>query len=100
MESIKIRSVHVTELKKRLSKYLHLAKTGETVVICEHGLPVAELIPFRAVDAGREELQLVAAGKMRLPKARVNLSQILKIKRSRVRGNRAVEALLADREGR
>jgi len=53
MESIKIRSVHVTELKKRLSKYLHLAKTGETVVICEHGLPVAELIPFRAVDASR-----------------------------------------------
>jgi prevent-host-death family protein len=95
-----MRSVSVSELRKQLRKYLRLAKDGETVVICDRGLPFAELIPFVAVDASREELLLVGAGKMRLPKARTNLSQLLKIKTGRVRGNRAVEVLLADRDGR
>jgi hypothetical protein len=45
-------------------------------------------------------MELVAAGKMRLPKAEVSLKQILKIRTGTVRGNLAVEALLEDREGR
>ena len=44
-----------------------------------------------------EELQLAAQGKMRLPKRELNLDEILKIPTGRVKGNQAVEALLADR---
>jgi hypothetical protein len=50
--------------------------------------------------ASAEEMALVAAGKMRLPKAEVSLAKILKIRTCKVRGNLAVEALLADRDGR
>lgn len=54
----------------------------------------------RRTKISAEEMELVAAGKLRLPKAEVNLKQILKIRTGRVRGNLAIEALLADREGR
>lgn len=95
-----MRSVNVAELKNQLSKYLRFAKSGEEVVIRDRSLPIAKLVPFTADDASDEELKLVAAGKMRLPKAKVSLSQILKIRTGTVSGNKAVEALLADRDER
>ncbi|HKV25491.1 MAG TPA: type II toxin-antitoxin system prevent-host-death family antitoxin [Candidatus Acidoferrum sp.] len=95
-----MRSVNVAELKNQLSKYLRFAKRGEEVVIRDRNLPIAKLVPFTADDATEEELELVAEGKMRLPKARIDLDEIFKIPTGRVKGNRAVEALLADREGR
>jgi len=45
-----------------------------------------------------EELSLVAAGKMRLPIERLNVKRLLKIPTGTVKGNKAVEALLSDRE--
>ena len=36
-------SVGVRNLKNNLSKYLHLVKAGETVVITEHDLVIAEI---------------------------------------------------------
>jgi prevent-host-death family protein len=95
-----MRSVNIAELKNQLSKYLRFAKSGEEVVIRDRSLPIAKLVPFTAEDATEEELQLVAAGKLRLPKAKVSLKELLKIPVGRVKGNRAIEALLEDREGR
>jgi prevent-host-death family protein len=67
-----MRSVNVAELKNRLSKYLTFAKSGEEIIIRGRNLPVAKLVPFLSDDASEEELLLVAAGKMRIPK---NLSR-------------------------
>jgi antitoxin (DNA-binding transcriptional repressor) of toxin-antitoxin stability system len=36
-------SVGVRDLKNNLSKYLHLVKAGETIVITEHELVIAEI---------------------------------------------------------
>ncbi len=93
-----MRSVNVAELKNRLSKYLTFAKGGEEVVIRDRNLPVAKLVPFSAEDASEQELLLVAAGKMRLPKARLDVKELLKIPTGRVAGNKAVQAVLDDRE--
>jgi prevent-host-death family protein len=93
-----MRSVNVAELKNRLSKYLTFAKGGEEVVIRDRNLPVAKLVPFSAEDASEQELLLVAAGKMRLPKARLDVEELLKIPTGRVAGNKAVQAVLDDRE--
>jgi prevent-host-death family protein len=93
-----MRSVNVAELKNRLSKYLTFAKAGEEVVIRERDLPVAKLVPFSAEDADSQDLLLAAAGKMRLPSARLNLEEFLKMPIPRVAGHKAVRALLADRE--
>src|SRR5579863_1444687 len=64
----RMRSVNVAELKNSLSKYLTFAKSGEEIVIRDRNLPVAKLVPFVSNEASEEELLLVAAGKLRLPK--------------------------------
>jgi antitoxin (DNA-binding transcriptional repressor) of toxin-antitoxin stability system len=93
-----MRSVNIAKLKDRLSEYITVAKRGEEVIIREWNLPVAKLVPFQAEGATEEELLLVAAGKMRLPKAKFDAKKFHRMPAGRVKGNKAVEALLADRE--
>jgi prevent-host-death family protein len=91
-------SVNVAKLKNSLSKYLRYAKNGEEVVIRERNLPIAKLVPFTPGDATEEELKLVAAGKMRLPKVKLDPDELDRMPMPRVSGRKATEALLADRE--
>ena len=93
-----MRSVNVAELKNRLSKYLKFAKSGEEVVIRDRNLPVAKLVPFISDGADDQDLMLVAAGKLRLPKGRLDVKALLKIHTGRVAGNKAILAINADRE--
>lgn len=92
-----MRSVNVAELKDKLSKYIGFAKNGEEVVIRDRNLPVAKLVPFSARNADEQELILVAAGRLRLPKGRLDIKKLLKIPTGKVTANRAIEAVLADR---
>jgi prevent-host-death family protein len=93
-----MRSVNVAELKNRLSKYLRFAKDGEEIVIRDRNLPVAKLVPFSADDSTEEELLLVAAGKMRLPKRPLDLEKRLRVPTGRVVGREVTQALLDERE--
>jgi antitoxin (DNA-binding transcriptional repressor) of toxin-antitoxin stability system len=93
-----MRTVNVARLKNQLSKFLTYAKNGEEVVIRERDLPVAKLVPFSAEDADCHELQLAAAGKLRLPSTRLDLREFLKMPAPRVAGRKATRAFLADRE--
>jgi prevent-host-death family protein len=93
-----MRSVNVAELKNQLSKYLRFARGGEEVVIRDRNLPVAKLVPLSAEGADDQELVLVAAGKMRLPKVKLDIKQLSKIPTGTVAGNEAIQAVLADRE--
>lgn len=92
-----MRSVNVAELKNQLSKYLTFAKSGEEIIIRDRNLPVAKLVPFAAEEASEEELLLVAAGKMRLPKNSIRVDELLRIPTGRVSGNKAVQVLLDER---
>jgi prevent-host-death family protein len=93
-----MRSVNVAELKNQLSKYLTFVKGGEEVVIRDRNLPVAKLVPFSPQGADDEDLILVAAGKLRLPKVRLDVKALLKIPTGSVAGNKAIQAVVADRE--
>jgi prevent-host-death family protein len=95
-----MRTVNVAELKNQLSKYLTFARGGEEVVIRDRNLPVAKLVPFLAEGADDQDLMLVAAGKLRLPKVRLNIKDLLKIPTGSVVGNKAIQAVIADREER
>jgi len=97
-EGHEMRSVNVAELKNRLSKYLTFAKGGEEVVIRDRNLPVAKLVPFIGGDASEQDLLLVAAGKMRLPQIRLDVKKLSKIPTGSVRGNKAIQAVVSDRE--
>lgn len=93
-----MRSVNVAKLKDRLSEYLRIARSGEEVIIRDRNRPVAKLVPFRAEGASEEKLKLVAEGKMRLGEKELDLKKFLRMPAGKVKGNKAVEALLADRE--
>src|SRR5260370_26279617 len=93
-----MRSVNVAELKNKLSKYLTFARGGEEVVIRDRNLPVAKLVPFSAEGAEDQDLVLVAAGELRLPKVRLDVKELLKIRPGSVPGNKALQAGLAARE--
>jgi prevent-host-death family protein len=93
-----MRSVNVAELKNQLSKYLTFAKSGEEIIIRDRNLPVAKLVPFSAEAVAEEELLLVAAGKMRLPKNPIDLEKALKIPSGRSIGRDGTRALLEERE--
>jgi prevent-host-death family protein len=93
-----MRSVNVAELKNRLSKYLRFAKAGEEIVIRDRNLPVAKLGPFSTEEGSEEELLLVAAGKMRLPKAPLKVDELSKIPTGKVAADAGTKALLADRD--
>src|SRR5215469_18623730 len=91
-------SVNVAELKNRLSKYLAFVKGGEEIIIRDRNLPVAKLVPFSTAESSEEELLLVAAGKMRLPKSSVEVGDLLKIPTGKVAGSEGIQALLDERE--
>lgn len=93
-----MRTVNVAELKNQLSKYLTFARGGEEVVIRDRNLPIAKLVPLSAEGADDQELVLVAAGRMRLPKVKLDVKRLLKIPTGTVAGNKAIQAVLADRE--
>jgi antitoxin (DNA-binding transcriptional repressor) of toxin-antitoxin stability system len=93
-----MRSVNVAKLKDQLSRYLTLAKSGEEIVIRDRTLPVAKLVPFSAEGADDQELTLVAAGKLKLPKAQLRVKDLLKIRTGSVEGNKAIQAIVAERE--
>jgi len=93
-----MRTVNVAELKNQLSKYLTFARGGEEVVIRDRNLPIAKLVPLSAEGADDQELVLVAAGGMRLPKVKLDVKRLLKIPTGTVAGNKAIQAVLADRE--
>ncbi len=44
-------SVNVATLKAKLSEYLGLAKRGQEVVVTDHKMPVAKLVPFSTSPA-------------------------------------------------
>jgi prevent-host-death family protein len=93
-----MRSVNIAELKNRLSTYVTFARGGEEIIIRDRNLPVAKLIPFSSGSTSEEELLLVAAGKMRLPEAPLDVDELWKIKTGKVGGSDAIAALLEDRK--
>src|SRR5437667_3020873 len=83
-EGTAMRSVNIAELKNRLSRYLTFAKGGEEIIIRDRNLPVAKLVPFSGDEGSEDELLLVAAGKMRLPKTPVRVEELLRIPTGKV----------------
>jgi prevent-host-death family protein len=97
----RMRSVNVAELKNSLSRYLTYAKQGEEIVVRDRNLPVAKIVPLSVDETSKDELILVAAGKLRLPQAPLDIHKLLKIRTGRVRASQAIQALVDERaEGR
>jgi prevent-host-death family protein len=109
-----MQSVNVTELQDNLSDYITRARSGEVILIRDRDVPVAKLVPVsedkRSVNRRafftQEELDLEAAGLMRLPEkpwSKEELEEFLNLPmaHSKSGGDILTQALLDERaEGR
>ena len=50
-----MKNASVSDLKNNLSKYLRFVKQGEVVVVCDRGVPVAEIQPRKGKAQGTED---------------------------------------------
>ncbi|MFQ6045219.1 MAG: type II toxin-antitoxin system Phd/YefM family antitoxin [Gemmatimonadales bacterium] len=57
-----MRTVGIKQLKARLSEYLRVVRSGETVLVTDRDEVVAELRPVRARPAPREGIEDVLQG--------------------------------------
>jgi len=98
-----MRSVDIAALHDDLNTYLAYAQAGETVVIEEHNEPVAKLTPYSAssrvpFQPTVEDLELEAAGLIRLPEFEFDVDELWKMPEAQVRGNAGTQAILDERE--
>ena len=87
-------TVGIRELKARLSSYVRQARSGASVIITDHGEPVARLVPMgRSLEDRMEDL--VDAGLITW--SGKNLARIAPV--ARAHGKQSVaDLLLEDRE--
>lgn len=90
-------SVSVRELKSRLSHFLRLTKSGESLVITDRGTPIGRIVPI--VPTGKRLDERLAAmqqaGQMHWSGRKLSATKPV----AKVRGKRSVaELLVEDRE--
>ena len=92
-----MRKAGVAELKAQLSRYLGLVKGGTEVLVTEHGVAIAKLVPLQAAERrGARRDRLAREGVLRLGRKRVRKS-LLTTPKGRVRNRGVVSALIDER---
>lgn len=88
-------NVAARELKNRLGAYLRRVKSGETVVVTDRGVPVAEIRPVEVEHLSTEDRlrRMSEAGDVSLPSGR----PFARVKAIAVRGKSVSATLLQDR---
>ena len=65
-----MRTVNIADLKNNLSAHLERVRRGEELLVKDRNRPIARLVPLSpGEDLDAEELELAAAGLIRLPAA-------------------------------
>lgn len=63
-----MRTVNIADLKNNLSAYLKRVRAGEELLVKYRNRPIAKLVPLMSgYDPEGEEMEMVAAGLVRLP---------------------------------
>jgi prevent-host-death family protein len=92
-----MRTVSISEAKNRLSAYLDRVRAGETILILDRGIPVAQLTPADESDGRMARLE--RAGIIRPPRRHRTeaLSQLEQVPPGPADGTRAQDTLLEER---
>ncbi len=94
-----MKTANIAELKNGLSKYLEVVKRGGQVLVSERNVPFAKIVPLSYTDDYEaEEMELVAKGLMTLPQDTSPLPDDFFDDLPIVKGNRAIELLLEERD--
>lgn len=63
-----MRTVNIADLKNNLSAHLERVRAGEELLVKDRNRPIAKLVPLvGGEDLDAEEMELAAAGLIRLP---------------------------------
>jgi prevent-host-death family protein len=63
-----MRTVNIADLKNNLSAHLERVRAGEELLVKDRNRPIAKLVPLPVgEDLDAEEMELAAAGLLRLP---------------------------------
>ena len=95
-----MRTTGVTELKASLSEMLARVKSGEEILITEHGRPIARLMPLPAWDMDAAMEELVRKGLAKPPERpfdEKSLEEWLNLPRPEDPEGLALQALLEER---
>jgi len=91
-----MKKANISDLKNRLSSYLRMVRSGETVLVMDRNRPIARIERVGGAPAGDERLaRLEAAGLIRRPVAALPL-ELLAAEPPRSRKS-VLEALLEER---
>jgi prevent-host-death family protein len=93
-----MRSTNIADLRNRLTQYLQEVRAGEEIVVRDRQRPIAKIVPFSVDGDDTDDAALVAAGLMRKGSGRIAPS-FWKTRRPRVTPERAIRAVIADRDG-
>jgi prevent-host-death family protein len=67
-----MRTVNIVDLKNNLRAHLERVRAGEELLVKDRNQPIARLVPLASgEDVDAEEMELVAAGLIRLPTSRL-----------------------------
>ena len=94
-----MKNAGVAELKARLSGFLRHVKGGHEVLITDHGLPIAKIVPLEA--SGRRDerrLRLARAGLLQLASKPLARSLLLPPRGQTSIGKEVLELLRKERE--
>jgi antitoxin (DNA-binding transcriptional repressor) of toxin-antitoxin stability system len=91
-----MKKASVSDLKNQISRYLDYVKQGETVLVLDRNVPVAELKPVTSKSSSGKLIALERKGIIRLGSGKVSE----KFFKEKLSGKRAktLEALLDERE--
>jgi prevent-host-death family protein len=92
-----MRTTGVTELKASLSETLARVKSGEEVLITEHGRPIARLMPLPSWDMDAATEELVRKGILKPPERPFDIEEFFKLPRPEDPDGLLLQALLEER---
>lgn len=96
-----MRTAAIAKLKAGLSGYLESVKAGEQVVVTERGRPVALIVPIDPhISEDERRSELIAKGLVRPGRGRIPVDLIEGAAVAGLTADRALEAVLEDREDR
>jgi prevent-host-death family protein len=72
-----MRTTGVTELKSSLSEMLARVKSGEEILVTEHGRPIARIVPLEAYDPEAGIDELIRSGLVKPPKGKLDVEAFL-----------------------
>ena len=90
-----VRSTGIKELRSSLIATLERVKVGETVVVTDHGEPIARIVP---IEPEEERIaRLIRAGVLRAPLKPLDVEAFLKLPRMEDPEGLVLKALLEER---